>query len=148
MKPFRMRERETGALPRALLALLAAALLSNDGLAGCQPAPMQVVPTPTPLMAMPTSVIPTVTPTPLGPAQEKEDILAQLRKLAPTATPEPTATPTAWIAPSGFPTDVYPPPLPVAEGVVMSPLSAGCPNPAGLERADQLPLNAVLEVLT
>jgi hypothetical protein len=72
----------------------------------------------------------------------------------PTETPTPTATPTPigiptqtpWMSPPGFPADIYPPPLPVAEGVVWW-VGQGCPNPAGLEKADHLPPEAVLELL-
>lgn len=58
---------------------------------------------------------------------------------------QPTLTP--WVAPPGFQAEVYPPPLPVVEGVNISPLSAGCPNPAGLERGRELDLGTALEVL-
>jgi hypothetical protein len=55
--------------------------------------------------------------------------------------------PTPWVAPPGFQAEVYPSPLPVAEGVNISPLSVGCPNPAGLEKGRELDLGTALEVL-
>jgi len=58
---------------------------------------------------------------------------------------QPPSTP--WVAPPGFQAEIYPPPLPVAEGVNISPLSVGCPNPAGLERGRELDLGTALEVL-
>jgi hypothetical protein len=88
--------------------------------------------------ATPTPVIPTVTLTPVYPTKDIKP---------PHREPRPTATPTPWMPPPGFLADIYPLPLPVAEGVVWW-VGQGCPNPTGLEKADHLPLEAVLEVLT
>jgi hypothetical protein len=63
-----------------------------------------------------------------------------------TVAAGPTGTP-AWVAPPGFEAEIYPAPLPVAEGVNISPLSVGCPNPAGLEKGRELDLGTALEVL-
>ena len=61
-----------------------------------------------------------------------------------SSTPMPNSTPTPTSA--AFPTDIYPPPVAVAPGIIISPMGTGCPNPDGLEKADQLPRTAVNEV--
>ena len=46
-----------------------------------------------------------------------------------------------------FPIDIYPSPVPVNEGIGISPLSTACPNPEGLESAAQLDIDTALDLL-
>ncbi len=60
--------------------------------------------------------------------------------VAATSTSSPT--PVSAV----FPTDIYPPPVPVAPGVIISPMATSCPDPDGLEQTQELPASAVNEV--
>jgi hypothetical protein len=53
---------------------------------------------------------------------------------------------TASASPTGFPGDIYPPPVAVAPGINISNMTTGCPNPDGLEQASELPASAMSEI--
>lgn len=133
-------------MPWLTLALITITLLSGWVLAGCNPtiavnSPSQtnVASLTTPSSERPT-IIPTLTPV-VPPATATLTV-------APTATLFKTGlTPTPFVAPTSFAIDIYPPPLSVAKGVVWW-VGQGCPNPTGLEKVSQLPIDQVIQVLT
>jgi hypothetical protein len=60
-------------------------------------------------------------------------------------TPPTTAAATPWALPEGFSPEVYLPPSPP---VGATGFEQGCPNLIGLEKADELPLDAAIELVS
>ncbi len=102
----------------------------------CQPASMGVVTETTAANSAPTVTRAPATLTPVS-------TVTLTQTIPSTVEPNPTR-PIA--TQSKFPEEIYPPALPLQFGAW--PATSGCPNPAGLQEADDLPVDVVVQVVS